>query len=99
MARRLSLSPPGPSDHGVGRAGRGRVDALDSVDSFARFRHHDFVKVWWEDGDNGLVAAIVAERLLTCVILAIAWPARLDRWSRSVRARAREVVFVHRDGS
>jgi hypothetical protein len=95
----VSFAPERPSDQGVGRAGRGRVDAPESVDSFTRFRHHDFVKVRRGDGDNGVVATIVAERLLTCVILPTARLARLDRWSRSARARAQEVVFVDRDGS
>jgi hypothetical protein len=98
VARRLSFSPLRPSDQGVGRAGRGSVDAFESVVLFARFRHHDFVKVWRGDGDNGVVGSLLAEGVLTCAVLPGARLSLFPRWSRSARPQAQVVAFVDRVG-
>ncbi|MEI6401058.1 MAG: hypothetical protein WCP59_02620 [Actinomycetota bacterium] len=93
MARRLSFSPQAPSDQRVGRAGRGHVDALESVVLFARFRHQVFVKVWHS---NGVVGTILAEGLLNWVIPPVARMPLCSRWSPTASARAQVVEFVDR---
>jgi hypothetical protein len=65
---------------------------------FARFHHHDFVKVWRGDGDKGVVGPILAEGVLTCVVLPGARLPLFPRWSRSARSQAQVVAFVDRVG-